>query len=187
MAREYTREYYLERVRRIRELLPDATISTDVITGFPGETEEDFQETLSLYEEVRYDMSYMFIYSEREGTPAAIHFEDVSRETKVERLGRLADLQKEISLDRNQRWVGREVEVLIKGRAEEKGFVQGHTRGNHVVMVQGDLEPGIHRVWVGHATPNRLYCRTSREGALDLGGVTANPLIQLTRQLTPHP
>src|SRR6185295_11762658 len=121
MAREYTREFYLDRIRRIRELLPDATISTDLITGFPGETEEDFQETLSLYEEVGYDMSYMFVYSEREGTPAAVHFEDITREIKVERLGRLAHLQKEISLERNQRWVGREVEVLIKGRAEEQG------------------------------------------------------------------
>ena len=181
MAREYTREFYMKRIRRIRELLSDATISTDLITGFPGETEEDFQETLSLYEEVGYDMSYMFIYSEREGTPAALHFEDVSREVKVERLGRLASLQKEISLERNQRWVGREVEVLIKGRAEEKGFVQGHTRGNHVVIVQADLQPGIHRVQVVHATPHQLYCRTATEGGdLRVPYVTTVPLITLT-------
>jgi tRNA-2-methylthio-N6-dimethylallyladenosine synthase len=157
MAREYTREFYLDRVRRVRELLPDATISTDLIAGFPGETEEDFEETLSLYREIAYDFAYMFIYSEREGTPAAIHFEDVAREVKVERLSRLIELSKEISLERNQKWVGREVEVLIKGRAEE-GFSQGHTRGNHVVMVKDDLVPGIHRVRVAHATPNRLYC-----------------------------
>jgi tRNA-2-methylthio-N6-dimethylallyladenosine synthase len=159
MAREYTREFYLDRVRRVRELLPDATISTDVIVGFPGETEEDFEETLSLYREVSYDLAYMFIYSEREGTPAAIHFEDVAREVKVERLSRLIELSKEISLERNQKWVGREVEVLIKGRTEE-GFSQGHTRGNHVVMVKGDLAPGIHQARVAHATPNRLYCLT---------------------------
>ncbi len=184
MAREYTREFYLERVRRIRDLLPDATISTDAIAGFPGETEEDFLETLSLYEEVGYDMSYMFIYSEREGTPAALHFEDVSREMKVERLGRLANLQKEISLERNRRWVGREVEVLIKGRAEERGFVQGHTRGNHVVMVQADLQPGIHRVLVAYATPNRLYCRTGTEGGgLHFPSVTTVPLITLTSNI----
>jgi len=157
MAREYTREFYLDRVRRVRELLPDATISTDLIAGFPGETEEDFEETLSLYREVRYDFAYMFIYSEREGTPAAIHFEDVAREVKVERLGRLIELSKEISLEQNRKWLGREVEVLIKGRAEE-GFSQGHTRGNHVVMVKDDLAPGIHLVRVAHATPNRLYC-----------------------------
>ena len=174
----------MKRIRRIRELLSDATISTDLITGFPGETEEDFQETLSLYEEVGYDMSYMFIYSEREGTPAALHFEDVSREVKVERLGRLASLQKEISLERNQRWVGREVEVLIKGRAEEHGFVQGHTRGNHVVVVQADLQPGIHRVQVVHATPHQLYCRPATDvGDLQVQKVTAIPLITITSNI----
>ena len=183
MAREYTREFYLERVQRIRELLPDATISTDLIAGFPGETEEDFQETLSLYEEVGYDMSYMFVYSEREGTPAAIHFEDISREIKVERLGRLAHLQKEISLERNQRWVGREVEVLIKGRAEEQGFVQGHTRGNHVVVVQGDLRPGIHRVLVAHATPHQLYCRVGADGELHLRAAGSTPIVRLTSNI----
>jgi tRNA-2-methylthio-N6-dimethylallyladenosine synthase len=158
MAREYTREFYMDRVRRIREVLPDATISTDVIAGFPGETDEDFEETLSLYREVGYDMAYMFIYSEREGTPAALHFEDVPREVKVERLGRLAELQKEVSFEQNRKWVGREVEVLVKGEAEEEGFAQGHTRGNHVAIIKGELAPGIHRVTVAHATPNRLYC-----------------------------
>ncbi len=164
MAREYTREFYLDRVRRMRELLPDATISTDIIVGFPGEREEDFEETLSLYREVGYDMAYMFIYSEREGTPAAIHFEDVPREVKVERLGRLIELAKEVSLERNKEWVGRDVEVLIKGETEEEGFVQGHTRGNHVAVVQGTLAPGIHRVRVAHATPNRLYCSSEVGG-----------------------
>jgi tRNA-2-methylthio-N6-dimethylallyladenosine synthase len=159
MAREYTREFYLDRIRRIRELLPDATVSTDIIAGFPGETDEEFEETLALYREARYDAAYMFIYSEREGTPAASHFEDAPREVKVERLKRLVDLSKEISLERNRAWMGREVEVLVKGPSEEEGFVQGHTRGNHVTVVEGDLAPGIHRVFVAHATPNRLYCR----------------------------
>lgn len=158
MAREYTREFYLDRVRKTRALLPDATISTDIIVGFPGETEDDFEQTLSLYGEVGYDMAYMFIYSEREGTPAALHFEDVPRAVKVERLGRLIELSKQVSFERKLKWVGREVEVLVKGRAEEEGFVQGHTRGNHVVMVEADLSPGIHRAVVTHATPNRLYC-----------------------------
>src|ERR1041385_5770954 len=97
MAREYTREFYLDRIHRLRELLPDATVSTDIIAGFPGESDEDFEETLQLYREVRYDAAYMFIYSEREGTPAQIHFEDVPRAVKTERLGRLVDLQKEIA------------------------------------------------------------------------------------------
>lgn len=160
MAREYTREFYLDRIRKVRELLPDATISSDFIVGFPGETEDDFEETLSLYREVRYDMAYMFIYSEREGTPAANHFEDLARTVKVERLARLIELSKEISLKQNERWVGSEVEVLINGPAEEEGFVQGHTRGNHVVLVKGDLVPGIQQAHVAHVTPNRLYCAT---------------------------
>src|SRR6185295_15246962 len=124
---------------------------------FPGETEEDFEETLSLYREVRYDMAYMFIYSEREGTPAAIHFDDMERRVKVERLSRLIELSKEISLEQNRQWIGREVEVLVNSPAAEAGFVQGHTRGNHVALVRGHLTPGIHKVYVGNATPNRLY------------------------------
>jgi len=158
MAREYTREFYLDRIRKVRELLPDATISTDFIVGFPGETEEDFEETLSLYREVRYDLAYMFIYSEREGTPASIHFEDMPREVKIDRLSRLIELSKEISLEQYSRWVGREVEVLINSPAAEQGFAQGHTRGNHVVLVKGNLAPGLHQVRIAHATPNRLYC-----------------------------
>jgi tRNA-2-methylthio-N6-dimethylallyladenosine synthase len=158
MAREYTREFYLDRVRKVRELLPDATISTDLIAGFAGETEEDFEETLSLYRAVGYDMAYMFIYSEREGTPAANHFDDIDRTVKVDRLARLIELSKEISLDQNRRWIGRDVEVLVNGPAEETGFVQGHTRGNHVALIGAHLAPGIHRVNVAHATPNRLYC-----------------------------
>jgi tRNA-2-methylthio-N6-dimethylallyladenosine synthase len=170
MAREYTREFYLDRVRRLRELLPDATISTDIIVGFPGESEEDFEQTLSLYREVGYDAAYMFIYSEREGTPAQIHFEDVERAVKTERLGRLVELQKAVSFEQNQRWIGREVEVLVKGAADEAGFVRGHTRGNHVTMIKGNLTPGVHRVTVVHATPNRLYCEA--HGAVSLEPTT---------------
>jgi tRNA-2-methylthio-N6-dimethylallyladenosine synthase len=141
MAREYTREYYLERIARIREALPDASLSTDVIVGFPGETDEDFQETLSLYEAVGYDMAFMFIYSERAGTPAATHFDDIPHAVKVERLMRLIEKQKEWSLRRYQAWVGREAEVLIKGGAHDGDLMQGHTRGNHTVVVPRAFAP----------------------------------------------
>ncbi|HKP12198.1 MAG TPA: radical SAM protein, partial [Blastocatellia bacterium] len=170
MAREYTREFYLDRVRRLRELLPDATISTDIIAGFPGETDEDFEQTLSLYREVRYDAAYLFIYSEREGTPAQVHFEDVPRAVKTERLGRLVELQKEVAYEQNRQWVGREVEVLVNGAADEEGFAQGHTRGNHVTIIKGNLAPGIHRARVVHATPNRLYCEAQ-------GGESQGPVV----------
>ncbi len=176
MAREYTREFYLDRVRRIRQWLPDATISTDLIVGFPGESEADFEATLSLYREVSYDAAYLFIYSEREGTPAAIHFDDVDRKVKTERLGRLAELQKEVALAQNQAWLGKEVEVLVKGATEEAGYVQGHTRGNHVTILRGDLPPGIHRAVVAHATPNRLYCLPPDEPPLSL---PSGSLVQL--------
>ncbi|MBX7221499.1 MAG: tRNA (N6-isopentenyl adenosine(37)-C2)-methylthiotransferase MiaB [Blastocatellia bacterium] len=167
MAREYTREFYLERVRLIRELLPDATMTTDIIVGFPGETEADFQETLSLYEEVGYDMAYMFIYSEREGTPAAKHFDDMPHEVKVDRLMRLIEKQKEWSWKLNRSWVGREVEVLVKGKASEEGFMQGHTRGNHTIVVPQSLapKPGLYRATVTHATPHMLYGESAEVSA----------------------
>jgi tRNA-2-methylthio-N6-dimethylallyladenosine synthase len=183
MAREYTRRFYLDRVRKIRDLLPDATITTDIIVGFPGESEEDFEDTLSLYREVGYDAAYMFIYSEREGTPAALHFPDTNRAIKTERLGRLIELAKEISLERNRRWVGREVEVLVKGPAEEEGFVQGHTRGNHVTIIEGDLSEGIHRARVVHATPNRLYCAIRASGLGASAAIDSEKLIKLTSGL----
>jgi tRNA-2-methylthio-N6-dimethylallyladenosine synthase len=182
MAREYTREFYLDRIRKIRELLPDATISTDIIVGFPGETEEDFEQTLSLYREVRYDQAYMFIYSEREGTPAAKYFEDMPRQVKVERLARLIELSKQISFEQNQKWVGHEVEVLINGPAEEEGTSQGHTRGNHVAIVRADLPPGIHRVVVEHASANRLYCRPIDQTAHCKHNNRQLPVLNLTAE-----
>lgn len=159
MAREYTREFYIKRIKLIREVLPDATVSTDIIVGFPGETEEDFQETLSLYDEVGYDLAFMFIYSEREGTPAARHFEDLPHHVKVDRLMRLIDKQKLWSLKRYQDWVGKEVEILIKGPAYEDDMMQGHTRGNHaMILPKSDAPtPGIYRAQVTHATPHLLY------------------------------
>lgn len=184
MAREYTREFYLDRVRRVRQLLPDATISTDIIAGFPGETQEDFQQTLSLYEEVRYDAAYMFIYSEREGTPAALHFADSARGVKTERLGRLIELAKEISLEQNKKWIGREVEILVKGPSEEEGFAQGHTRGNHVAIIEGDLAPGIHRAKVLHATPNRLYCVSGEGDGKPLSSINPQRVVKLTSNLS---
>jgi tRNA-2-methylthio-N6-dimethylallyladenosine synthase len=183
MAREYKRDFYLNRVRKVREMLPDATITTDIIVGFPGETERDFEETLSLYREVEFDSAYMFIYSAREGTAAASHFEDLPRTEKTGRLGRLVELQKEISHARNQKLVGSEVEVLVKGEAEEKGFVQGHTRGNHVILVKGALDPGLQRVTVLHATPNRLYAAADSAGNTITSPISA-PIYRLSSALS---
>jgi len=98
MAREYRRERYLDIVRELRERVPDVVLTTDIIVGFPGETEEDFEQTLTLYDEARFDAAYMFAYSARPGTPAHARFEDLPREVKSERLGRLVERQKHWSL-----------------------------------------------------------------------------------------
>ncbi|HEU4740496.1 MAG TPA: tRNA (N6-isopentenyl adenosine(37)-C2)-methylthiotransferase MiaB [Meiothermus sp.] len=159
MAREYRREWYLDRIRAIREAMPEVVLSTDIIVGFPGETEEDFQETLSLYDEVGYDSAYMFIYSPRPGTPSYKHFQDLPREVKVERLQRLIEKQKEWSYKQNQRWVGRRLEVLVRGTAKDDGYAEGHSRGNHPVLVPASQapRPGLYQVEVKQATPHMLF------------------------------
>lgn len=159
MAREYRRERYLEIVREIRAKVEDVVISTDVIVGFPGETEEDFEATLSLFDEVAYEHAYMFIYSARPGTPSATHFEDMPREVKTERLGRLIEKQKGYAHRANRRWLGREVRVLVRELQEEGDYAVGHSDQNHTVLVPKDQvrRLGLHAVRVDHATPHTLY------------------------------
>jgi len=115
MNRKYTREHYLERIARIREILPDCAITTDVIAGFCGETEADHEATLSLMKEVRYDSAFMFQYSERPGTKASRHFpDDVPAEVKTRRLNEIIAQQNGISLESNERCVGQCYEVLVE-------------------------------------------------------------------------
>ena len=158
MGREYRREWYLDRIRAIREAMPDVVLSTDIIVGFPGETEEDFQATLSLYDQVRYDSAYMFIYSPRPGTPSFKHFQDLPREVKVERLQRLIEKQKDWSYRQNQRWVGQTVEVLVRGAAKDDSFVEGQTRGNHPTLLPTAQapRPGLYQAIIQQATPHML-------------------------------
>ena len=160
MAREYKRERYLDIVREIRAKIPDVVLSTDIIVGFPGETEEDFEATLSLYEEVRYDQAYMFMYSARPGTPSYKHFDDLPREVKGERMGRLIERQKHWAYTQNQRWVGREMRVLVKEIASHDGdFVVGHSDQNHTVLAPKAQvgEMGLYTVRIDTATPHTLY------------------------------
>ncbi|AFZ66010.1 tRNA (N6-isopentenyl adenosine(37)-C2)-methylthiotransferase MiaB [Deinococcus peraridilitoris] len=160
MAREYSRETYLGHVETIKKHLPNAVLSTDIIVGFPGETEADFQETLSLYDEVGYDSAFMFIYSARPGTPSYRHFEDLPREVKTERLQRLIEKQKEWSARKNAAYVGRHVEVLLRGDAYDANFLEGHTRGNHPIVVPkavGATGAGIYTARIEHATPHTMY------------------------------
>lgn len=159
MAREYNRERYLEIIREIREKVGDVVISTDIIVGFPGESEEDFQQTLSLYEEVAYEHAYMFIYSARPGTPSYKHFDDLPRELKTERLQRLIERQKVFSYQANQRYIGRELRVLVKEAAQKGDYVMGHSDQNHTVLVPREQvsRMGLYEVRVSSATPHTLY------------------------------
>lgn len=136
MNRKYTREWYLDRIAAIRRILPDCAISTDLFCGFHSETEEDYQETLSLMREVGYDSAFLFKYSERPGTYASKHLaDDVPEEEKVRRLQGMIDLQNKLSEESNLRDIGKEFEVLIEGfskRSREQLF--GRTSQNKVVI-----------------------------------------------------
>jgi len=136
MNRKYTREDYLNRIAAIRRTVPEASISTDLFVGFHSETEEDYQETLSLMREVGYDSAFMFKYSERPGTYAAKYLEDnVPEEVKIRRLEEVIALQLELSLMRNREDIGKTVEVLVEGfskRSREQLF--GRTSQNKVVI-----------------------------------------------------
>ena len=136
MNRKYTREWYLDRIAAIRRILPECAISTDLFCGFHSETEEDFQETLSLMREVGYDSAYLFKYSERPGTYAAKHLEDdVPEEVKVRRLQEMIDLQNKLSEESNLRDIGKVFEVLIEGYSKRsRGQLFGRTSQNKVVI-----------------------------------------------------
>lgn len=159
MAREYRRERYLDIISEIKAKIPDVVISTDIIVGFPGETEEDFEATLTLYDEVQYDTAYMFMYSARPGTPSHKHFQDLPRALKTERLGRLIERQKGWSNVRNARWVGRNLRVLVKEVATDGQYLVGHSDQNHTVLVPRTQVQGLglHEVRIDTATPHTLY------------------------------
>lgn len=141
MRRSYTREVYLRKVERLRQARPDITITTDIIVGFPGETDRDFEETLSLVQEVSYDSSYSFSFSPRPNTEASIFADDVPIEVKKERLARLQALQSEISLRKHQSLVGQVEPVLIEGPSKEmKGQLTGRTPHGRIVNFHGDEE-----------------------------------------------
>lgn len=136
MNRTYTREWYMAKVNRIREILPDCGISADIIAGFCTETEEDQQDTLSIMEHSKYDMSYMFFYSERPGTLAARRYaDDIPEEVKKRRLQEIVQLQNKLSLESNQRDVGKTFEVLIEGDSKKsEADWMGRNSQNKVIV-----------------------------------------------------
>jgi len=138
MARKYTREQYLELVRKIRVAMPDVALTTDIIVGFPNETEEQFEETMSLYKEVGFELAYTYIYSPRDGTPAAKMEDNVPMEVKKERLQRLNALVNEFSLQAMQKYDGQIVEVLVEGESKKNPDVlAGYTRTSKLVNFVG--------------------------------------------------
>ena len=142
MNRKYTREHYLELVRKLREAVPQITISTDIIVGFPGETEEEFEETLTLAEEVEYDSAFTFLYSVREGTPAAKREDQVPEDEKHARFNRLVDSINTTSAKKNAEYVGRIERVLVDGASRSKeGTYEGRTDGFKLVNFTGG--PGL--------------------------------------------
>ncbi|RLQ91643.1 tRNA (N6-isopentenyl adenosine(37)-C2)-methylthiotransferase MiaB [Falsibacillus albus] len=134
MARKYTREQFLELVRKIKVAIPDVALTTDIIVGYPNETEEQFEETMSMYREVGFEAAYTFIYSPREGTPAAKMKDNVPMEVKKERLQRLNSLVNEFSAEALKKYKGQVVEVLVEGESKNNPDVlAGYTRKNKLV------------------------------------------------------
>lgn len=160
MNRHYTREWYLERVAAIHRIVPDCAISTDLFTGFHGETEEDFQETLSLMREVGFDAAFMFKYSERPGTLASkIMPDNVPEDVKIDRLNRMIAVQNELSALANKRQIGTEAEVLVEGVSKRsKEEMMGRTSQNRSVVFarQGAKVGDIVRVRITDASSATL-------------------------------
>lgn len=145
MNRHYDRARYLDRIRAIREAIPDCGISTDLFTGFHDETEEDFQQTLDLMREVGFDSAFMFKYSERPGTLASKHMPDnVPEEVKIDRLNRMIALQNELSLASNRRDIGKTFDVLVEGisKRSRDQFVGRTQQNKTVVFPRGDYRVG---------------------------------------------
>ncbi|MHB8658861.1 MAG: tRNA (N6-isopentenyl adenosine(37)-C2)-methylthiotransferase MiaB [Solirubrobacteraceae bacterium] len=163
MRRTYTLERYLDRVAQIREHVPDCAITTDIIVGFPGETEEDFRHTLAVTEQVGYDGAFTFIYSPRRGTEAARLGEQVPHEIKVARMQRLVEVVQRRAAERAQRFVGRTLEVLVEGESRtDPARLRGRSRHNKVVNFEGRAGPGdLVEVQITGATSQTLQGRQS--------------------------
>jgi tRNA-2-methylthio-N6-dimethylallyladenosine synthase len=169
MRRTYTRERYLELVERLRAAIPDLALGTDIIVGFPGETDREFEETLEVVEEVGYDSAFTFVYSPRHGTEAAAMEGQVPHDVKIERMERLVEVTQRIAAERNAGRVGRVEEVLVEGpsRTDER-LLRGRTRRNTTVNFTGAAEPGeLVDVRIEHATSTTL--RGTQESLVPAG------------------
>jgi tRNA-2-methylthio-N6-dimethylallyladenosine synthase len=165
MRRTYNRERYMDRVALIREHVPDCSLTTDIIVGFPGETDADFEETLRVAEEVGYDSAFTFVFSPRRGTLAAELEDHLPHPVKRERMERLVEVVQRRATERAQRFVGRTVEVLVEGPSRtDPSRLRGRTRHNKTVNFDGVARPGeLTQVEVESATSTTL---AGRERAL---------------------
>ena len=139
MNRKYTREDYLKIIDRVRAVNPDISITTDIIVGFPGETEEDFEDTLDLVRKVGFDSAFTFLYSVREGTPAAKMEDQIDMEVKNDRFQRLMEVLHPFGLEFNKKYLGKEVEILVEevSKNNEK-VLTGRTTSGKLVHFEGD-------------------------------------------------
>jgi tRNA-2-methylthio-N6-dimethylallyladenosine synthase len=171
MRRTYDRQRYMDRVALIREHVPDCALTTDIIVGFPGETEADFEQTLEVVDEVGYDGAFTFVFSPRRETEAATMSEQLPHAVKRERMERLVELVQRRATERAQRFVGRSMEVLVEGTSRtDETRLRGRTRHNKAVNFDGVAEPGeFVTVQIDGATSTTL------------SGVSAKPLSQLFR------
>jgi tRNA-2-methylthio-N6-dimethylallyladenosine synthase len=169
MRRTYNRQRYMDRVALIREHVPDCAITTDIIVGFPGETEADFEETLEVVEEVGYDGAFTFIFSPRRETEAATMGEQLPHPLKVERMERLVEAVQRRAAERAQRFVGRTLDVLVEGTSRtDETKLRGRTRHGKAVNFDGEARPG-------EFVPVEIESATSQT----LSGVSARPLTHL--------
>jgi tRNA-2-methylthio-N6-dimethylallyladenosine synthase len=159
MRRTYSRERYLRLVEDLRSAVPDLALTTDIIVGFPGETENDFRETVEVVEEVRFDGAFTFVYSPRQGTEAAASVDQVPEEQKHDRIERLVELVQHVAHERNQERVGRVEEVLVEGPSRtDAALLRGRTRRNTTVNFSGAAAPGeLVDVLVEGATSQTLH------------------------------
>ncbi len=172
MLRGYTREKYLDLVNYVHDRVPNAVITTDIIVGFPGETEEEFQDTLSLLREVEFDSAYTFSFSVREGTPAARMKGHLPEEVKKDRLNRLMEVQNEISRRRMMAAVGSTLEVLVEGPSDKNPDVlSGRDRGGRLVLFEGPASAGAASGGPGVLTGQLVPVRITEARTWTLYGV----------------
>lgn len=161
MNRKYTREYYLQLIEKIRQHIPDITLSTDILVGFPGETDEDFQQTLDIVRTVRFDSAFTFLYTPRPMTRARTDFkDDVPLQVKKERLQHVIALQESISYEKNKALEGSHQEILVEGVGRKGGRqLVGRTRGDKMVAFDGESEMigTLQRVTILEAWPHTLF------------------------------